>query len=162
MWLFITAVFLVVVFLLYKRPEQTRQGLATAFSIVIGVIILLGVVALINVIEDEWRSRELAKVVVTASYDAANCTEEKPLRVFMENRSSKTVKAVSWDLEAYVPVHSTNLIDYADYKSDTILKPNQFVSYCYPPPKLKANVDPALLEYKIAHTHVTFGEGQGD
>jgi hypothetical protein len=59
MWLFLTAVFLVGVWLLYKRPEQTRQGLATAFSIVIGVIILLGVVALINVIEDEWRSREI-------------------------------------------------------------------------------------------------------
>jgi hypothetical protein len=157
---------LVVVFLLYKRPEQTRQGLVKGFSIVIGfVIILLGVVALINVMnvtEDEWRSWELAKVVVTASYDAVNCPTEKPLHVNIENRSSKTVKAVSWDLEAYVPVHSTNLIDYADYKSDTILKPNQFVSYCYPPPKLNANVDPALLECKIAHPYVTFAEAQGD
>jgi hypothetical protein len=139
-----------------RLAEQTRQVLAASISIIVGVIILLGVVALINVIEDAWRSRELAKVLVTASYDAANCTGEKPLHVLIENRSSKTVKAVSWDLEAYVPMHSTNLIDYADYKSDTILKPNQFVSYCYPLPKLNFNVDPTLLEYKIARPDITF------
>jgi hypothetical protein len=44
----------------------------------------------------------------------------------------------------------------AQHKSGTILKPNQFVSYCYPLPKLKFNVDPTLLEYKIARPDITF------
>jgi hypothetical protein len=72
------------------------------------------------------------------------------------------VKAVAWDLKAYVPGHSTNLVDYANYKSDTILEPNKFVSYCYPLPKLNANVDPTLLKFKIAYPDISFAEGQGD
>jgi S1-C subfamily serine protease len=76
----------------------------------------------------------------------------------IENRSSKTVNAIRWGLEAYVPRHSTNVVDILtdDYKSDAILKPNQFTSYCYPPPKLIANVDPTLLEFKIARPDITF------
>jgi len=168
MWLFITAVFLVVVWLLYRWPKQTRQGFVKGLVIVLGLIAVFGVLIWLSSVEDEQRRQaekaELAKVVVTASYDAANCTGEKPLHVFIENRSSKTVNAVSWELEAYVPRHSTNVADILtqDYKSDVILKPNQFVSYCYPPPKLIANVDPTLLEFKIAHPYVTFAEGQGD
>jgi len=93
---------------------------------------------------------ELAKVVVTGSYDAVNCTSEKPLHVV--NSTSKTVGAIRWDLEAYVPVHTTNMVNVLseEYKSDVILKPNQFASNRYPMPKLNANVDPTLLEFKIA------------
>jgi hypothetical protein len=168
MWLLITAVFLVVVFLLYKRPEQTRQGLVKGLFIVLGLIALFALLLWFNSIESEqrWQAKqaELAKVVVTASYDAADCTGEKPLHLFIENRSSKTVNAVSWELEAYVPRHSTNVVDILtqDYKSDVILKPNQFVSYCYPVPKLNYNVDPTLLKYKIARPDISFAEAQGD
>jgi hypothetical protein len=162
MWLFITAVFLVVVWLLYRWPKQTRQGFVKGLVIVLGLIAVFGVLIWLSSVEDEkrWQAEqaELAKVVITASYDAANCTGEKPLHVFIENRSSKTVNAIRWGLEAYVPRHSTNVVDILtdDYKSDAILKPNQFASYCYPPPKLNFNVDPTLLEYKIARPDIPF------
>jgi hypothetical protein len=41
---------------------------------------------------------ELTQVGVTGSYDAVNCTSEKPLHVV--NSTSKTVGAIRWDLEA--------------------------------------------------------------
>jgi hypothetical protein len=40
------------------------------------------------------------------------------------------------------------------HKSDAILEPNKGISYCYPVPKLSANVDPTLLEYKIARPDI--------
>ena len=40
MWLFITAVFLVMVFLFYKRPEQTKRGLVKGLFIVFCLIAL--------------------------------------------------------------------------------------------------------------------------
>jgi hypothetical protein len=125
MWLFITAVFLVVVWLLYKRPEQTKRVLVGGLFIVLGP---LGLFAC-----NQAEQAEFAKVAVTASYDDASCTKEKPLHIVLNNGSSKTANAITWDLEAYVPGHKTNLVDgHPNYKSDTILKPNQFVSYLLP------------------------------
>ena len=49
-----------------------------------------------------------------------------------------------------------------EYKSDVILKPNQFASNRYPMPKLNANVDPTLLEFKIARPDISFAEGQSE
>jgi hypothetical protein len=166
MWLFITAVFLVVVFLLYKRPEQTQRGIAKTLLVVLGLFALFAVLFGLSSVQEEQRRKaeraEEANVVVTANYRVADCPAEKPLEVLIMNGSSKTVKAVSWDLEAFVPGHSTNLLDYAtSYNSDAILKPNQFVAYCYPPPKLKyADVDAALLEFKIARPFIEFAEAQ--
>ena len=149
MWLFITAVFLVVMWLLYKPPEQTKRVLVGGLFI---VFVPLGLFAC-----NQAEQAEFAKVAVTASFDDASCTKEKPLHIVLNNGSSKTVKAVTWDLEAYVPGHGTNLVDgYPNYKSDTILKPNQFVTYCYPVPKLNTNADPTSLEFRIASPVIVF------
>jgi hypothetical protein len=74
------------------------------------------------------------------------------------------VGEIRWDLEAYVPVHSINLVNAfsEEYQSDVMLKPNQFASNRYPMPKLNANVDPALLEFKIARPDISFAEGQSE
>ena len=50
----------------------------------------------------------------------------------------------------------------SDYNSDAILEPNKGVSYCYPLPRLSVNVNPALLEFKIARPEITFAEERGD
>ena len=115
MWLFITAVFLVMVFLFYKRPEQTKRGVVKGLFIVFCLIALYALFLEFSSKQSEQRwqaeQEELAKVVIKANYDAEKCKGDKPLRVFIGNSSSKTVKATRWELEAYVPRHSTNLVD---------------------------------------------------
>jgi hypothetical protein len=132
--------------------------------IVISLVALVGLAGLYSWWKSESEQAELARVVIQAKYGAEECKGDKPLHVFIGNASSKTVKAVRWELKAYVPGHSTDVMDYLskDYTSDAILEPNKGISYCYPVPKLNTNVDPALLEYKTAHPDITFAEGQGD
>src|SRR5262245_13705215 len=99
-WLFITA-------LLYKWPKKTLQGMVIVLSVVTFFVLL----SLYNAKDDieHWQG-ELDKVVVTASYDVANCTGGKPLRVFLENRSSRAVEAINWEVHVYVPGHSTKVV----------------------------------------------------
>jgi hypothetical protein len=79
--------------------------------------------------------------------------------VLITNASSKTVLSVAWELEAYVPGHSSNVVPYGSgiYSSDAILKPGFMQSWCYPLPKFEGTgLAPALLDLKVVSPRVTF------
>jgi hypothetical protein len=162
MWIFITAIFLVTVWLFYRRPKQTIKGLAVVLAV--GALTLAWLSYQVDESNKRWESEqaataaELTKIVLKANYDAAKCGGEKPLHVSLGNTGTRTVVAIAWELQAYVPGHSYNLVDSLsrNYLADAILKPNDGISYCYQLPKFNDTVDPALLEFKIVRPDVTF------
>ncbi len=164
MWIFITAVFLVTVWLFYRWPKPTIKVVA----VMLGVVAIALLWALHDQTESSkrWQAEEaarlseIAKVRITPQYDLKNaCQQDHPLQVFMTNGSSKTVVAVAWELEAYAPGHSSNLVPSGSgfYGSDAIVKPGFMQSWCYPLPKFEGTgLAPALLDLKIVRPQVTF------
>jgi hypothetical protein len=94
MWIFITAVFLVTVWLLYRRPKQTIKGLAVILAVGAVTIVWLSYQEVES--NNRWQAEqaakaaELTKILLKANYDAAKCGGEKPLHVFLGNTSTPT------------------------------------------------------------------------
>jgi hypothetical protein len=143
MWIFITAVFLVTVWLLYRWPKQTIKGLAVILGVVALAIAWLVYTEEKN--DERWRAEEaakaaeVAKVSITAQYDLKNaCQPDHPLQVFITNASSKTLVAVAWELEAYVPGHSSDLVEFCRGITDPTLSSSRVM--CRPSATLCQNL----------------------
>lgn len=148
MWLFATAVLVIVALLLLKFPRQTL--------IVLGA--LLGVVALGGAY---WWWEEMGRqryVDISVSYTptVAPCSSEFPLRLEVFNRSGSVVSYSSVYLAAYPPGRSTNIAPYQSYTSDQIIAPGTGMTYCYSAPKLGEQVDPASAVWSVESRSVSF------
>lgn len=137
--------FLLFLFLLFRFPKQ-MIGL-------IGMLILIAAIGwylLVTVPEQQKKELE-ESVAISLTYDEKQCGKGYPLRVRITNGSDKTIKKVTWDLNAYVPGYSTDISGYQNYKCDKILKPGQNWETCYSLPSELTNSKRNLssLEYKV-------------
>jgi hypothetical protein len=103
-------------------------------------------------------------VTISIKYDTSLCTNEYPLLANIKNGSNKTVKKISWNVAAYRPGYSNNIVEYeaytsehsAPYESDKILSPNQGFSLCYKPPQLSSGIEPTAVTWNAVSKNVVF------
>lgn len=146
----------------YRWPKRTLQ----AAAIILGAVAIGAWWLLYRPSQDSpWeaeqaaRAADGAKVLVTVKYSDGACKADHPMQVYISNLSSRTVNAVTWELEAYVPGHSTNVVPFLNRtnSSDAILKPGFSQTVCYALPKFEGTeLPPALLDFKVVSPMVTF------
>jgi hypothetical protein len=148
MWIFATAVFLVLVFFLYRHPKTTLKVLGVLVGLSLAVV---GLIAY----NDSTPTKSVdqkEKVAVLVSYDAANCSAEFPLRTVITNRADKALTRISWRVEAFVPGRSSDIVAYDSrwpFDSDYIVEPNQTITLCYKLPKLREAKEPSGLQWQV-------------
>ena len=109
---------------------------------------------------DEWRTlKDQEAVALTIEYLPAECSESSPLRITIDNASSKTVSEVKWDISVKEPEGGSELAENSqdDYLQDKILKPKESLKICVPMPSLRREIeDFSKLEYSVQNKHVMF------
>lgn len=121
-------------------PDKPRSVLRMIFRVV-GIIVGLFVLGLGGVIwygtdQDAKYKADQASVTITATYDPADCRNPKyPIQVTIVNSSStRTVKTVTFDLEAYEEGRSDNLVSSTDgtFKESTrVVRPGVTKTTCW-------------------------------
>jgi hypothetical protein len=141
--------------LLFAFP-RTMVALAAFAAMALGIFIWR------DSAESSRRAREEAEVIITAypTVPAPGCPNGFPISVAFANHSQRTVTEISWKLEVRRKGYSSNLIDYFDASrtSDKILKPNDFIAFCYSIPKLSSPVQQSELEILALRIYSTFAE----
>jgi hypothetical protein len=155
MWVFATAVFLVLFFLFYKHPliMLNASGIIIAATASIGYAIY-------------WYNESISKpyidpdtqVSVSVIYSTTSCNDAFPLAVTIGNGSDKTVERVDWQMGAFATGRSTNLAKYQlePFVSDGILAPGAVVTLCYALPGLNESQQPSTLLWNAYLRHVSY------
>ncbi len=152
-WIIGLLAFFGFLFFLFRFPRETLGCL----GVVVGFAALLGYVLIFKPEQDRKHLQE--QVVVSVSFDPKGCSTNYPLLIDVHNRSNKTIRKTSWDINVYQPGYSSDLSGYSnDYFSDKILQPGQSWSACYilPSTLKQKDLDPGKLEYKVSDKCVSF------
>ena len=158
MWIFATAVFLVLVFFIYRHTKTTLKVLGGAAA-----LILFGVWIYDAGIWDGSASRPTylnpdSQVSVSVNYDPTTCSNASPLQVTITNGAYKTLQSIEWHIAAYVPGRSSDIAKYqfSPYKSDYILEPNKMISFCFKTPELSEVQEPSRLRWEAHSRSASF------
>jgi len=137
---------------------------------VLAAVLVAGIVAIFLYFqaEENDRKRQNDAVSITVNYDKSVCSAEYPIVVNFRNGSRKTVTKISWNIGAFKPGYSNNVVDYGPYsseystpyESDKILAPNQAYGLCYKAPSLKDGNAPASVSWRVVNKDVTFQRGR--
>lgn len=133
-------------------------------GVIIGVIIT-GIIATYLYFEAEKTNRENQRksVKISIIYSDGICNKKFPIYVKINNNSKKIVNKISWNIGAYKPGYSNNVVNYSysseydtPYSSDKILKPNQQFAACYKVPKLSGKFSPKKLNWSAVRKNINF------
>lgn len=145
------------IILIFVFPKQ--------MGILAGVIVLgIASTYLYLQAEENNRKKQRDSVTISINYDTSACSNEYPLAVNFRNGSNKTVEKIRWNIGAYRPGYSDNVVIYegytseysTPYESDKILSPNQGFGLCYKTPKLSAGNEPETVSWKAVSKSVAF------
>ena len=145
------------IILIFVFPKQ--MGILAAV-VVVGIA---GIYVYLQADEND-RKKQKDAVSITVSYGSSICSKEYPIAVNVKNGSRKTVTKVSWNIGAFKPGYSNNVVEYSyssseystPYESDKILNPNQSYGVCYKPPALKSGNKPDSVNWKVVRKSVVF------
>lgn len=149
-------------------------------ALIIGIVLIfifpkqMGVLAAVVVVgiagiylylqaEENDRKKQRDSVAISVIYGSSVCSSEYPIVVNIKNGSRKTVKKVRWNIGAFKPGYSNNVVEYGysseystAYESDKILAPNQSYGVCYKTPKLKSGNKPDSVNWSAVSKSVVF------
>lgn len=81
-------------------------------------------------------------VKIDVTYDRKNCSWLSPLNVIIKNESARSVLNTSFEIYAFVPGHSSNVVEGDGHRyEDRILKPGELYNKCHVAPSLKRGDD---------------------
>ena len=124
------------------------------------IIVAIGAAVFGYLHYDDWRiNKEEEAITVLIEYSPEECNEPSPLKIIIDNASSKTIANIKWDISVKEPGSSSELAENSnhDYSQDKILKPKESLKICAPVPKLKREIkDFSKLSYSIENRSVSF------
>lgn len=96
------------------------------------VVVLLFGLLLGYLSVQEWftTDRHKNKIKVELTFNAPDCDKQMPMKVAIQNNSSKTLTNISIYFKVTKKGHSTKLNNYGDFESDKILAPKEYINYC--------------------------------
>jgi hypothetical protein len=154
MWIFATAVFLVLVFFLYRHTKTTLNVIGVVLALIVGAIAFT---AYYNdsTSQSTYVDRD-SQVKVSVSYNATACGAGFPLRTTISNFADKAINSISWTLAAYVPGRSSDITKFTSYSSDYILEPKREITLCYKAPELTEAHEPSTLRWEVQLPVISF------
>ncbi|WP_323847035.1 hypothetical protein [Microbulbifer magnicolonia] len=135
---------------------------------VLGAVVVggMGAIYLYLQVDENSKRRDLEAVSIVVKYDTSICSEEYPIAINFKNGSRKVVENIKWNIGAYRPGYSDNIVNYGSYggeystpyESHKILAPNQTFGVCYKAPSLKLGVSPNTVNWSIVNKYVGFAQ----
>ncbi|KJH80276.1 MULTISPECIES: hypothetical protein [Pseudomonadaceae] len=133
-----------------------------AVPISLGALLGLGLVAAWVVWQERREEHLLAQLELRLTYDPAACPPGQPLRVTLDNHSSSPLQSLRWEVAAYSPGSSLNLVtsdyDAPRYRGPGDLQPNQRWESCAPVPPLRAGYRSSALEFQAERLQGSFAD----
>lgn len=131
-----------------------------AIPISLGALLGLGLVAAWVIWQEQRESHLLAQLEVQMHYSTQDCAAARPLHVTLTNHSAKSLKRLRWEVAAYSPGSSLNLVGsgYEDpqYQGSPDLQPNAQWQTCLPLPPIRAGYRASQLEFRAERLRGSF------
>lgn len=112
----------------------------------------LGMVASWVIWQDSIEARRLTHVQVQLRYAPDQCPADRPLQVTLENGSDAALTILRWDVAAYRPGETINLVrqryESPRYRGPEALLPGKRWQDCLPLPDLATGYRPSTLEFR--------------
>ena len=158
MWIFATAVFLVLVFFLYRHTKSTLKVFT---FLAVGLVLIVGRAMIYFKVQSTPSSPYVDRdsmIAIYLNYDVTSCDKEHPLRVIIRNGADKTLDSVSWYVSVYPLGRSNNIARYPSYtySSDYNVDPSKTVGLCYKVPELNKPHDPSGLRWQVKLASANF------
>lgn len=139
--------------LLIRYPSK---ALPVTLLAVIGLFIVAS-----TVIWQENREKgHLAELELRFNYDPQNCPADRPLAVTLNNASPNPLLELQWQLAAYRPGDSVNLVENTyespRYTGPGDLQPDSSWSNCLPLPPLRSGYRASSLEFRAERLQGSF------
>jgi hypothetical protein len=123
-----------------------------AVPISLGAVLGLGVVAAWVIWQEQRDEHLLAQLELRLTYAPDVCSAAQPLRVTLDNHSPAPLQSLRWEVAAYSPGSSLNLVtsnyDAPQYRGPGDLRPAQRWESCTPLPPLRPGYRSSSLEYR--------------
>ncbi|WP_217475041.1 multidrug transporter [Stutzerimonas stutzeri] len=123
-----------------------------AVPISLGALLGLGLVAAWVAWQEQREEHLLARLELSLAYAPTACPAAQPLRIVLVNHSSSALRSLRWDVAAYSPGSSLNLVtsnyDAPRYLGPGDLQPGQRWESCAPLPPLRAGYRSSSLEFR--------------
>ncbi|MCQ4320150.1 multidrug transporter [Stutzerimonas stutzeri] len=123
-----------------------------AVPISLGALLGLGIVAAWVIWQEQREEQLLAQLQLRMAYAPTSCPAGQPLLIILDNHSPKPMRNLSWDVAAYSPGSSLNLVtsNYGapQYRGPGNLQPGQRWQSCAPLPPLRSGYRSSNLEFR--------------
>lgn len=123
-----------------------------AIPISLGALLGLGLVAAWVIWQEQREAHLLAQLEVQMIYNAKVCSAARPIHVSLINRSAKPLKSLRWEIAAYSPGSSLNVMNsgYEDprYQGSPELQPEAQWETCLSVPPLRSGYRGGQLEFR--------------
>lgn len=133
-----------------------------AIPISLGALLGLGLVAAWVVWQEQREEHLLAQLKLRLVYAPAICPAAQPLRITLDNHSSRALQSLRWDVAAYSPGGSLNLVtsnyDAPRYRGPGDLQPGQRWESCAPLPPLRQGYRSSSLEFRAERLQGHFND----
>ena len=133
-----------------------------AVPISLGALLGLGVVAAWVIWQEQREEHLLGQLELRMSYAPTSCPAGLPLRIILDNHSPKPMRSLSWEVAAYSPGSSLNLVtsnyDAPQYRGPGDLQPGQRWHSCAPLPPLRAGYRSRNLDFRAERLQGHFAD----
>lgn len=133
-----------------------------AIPISLGALLGLGLVAAWVIWQEQREQQLLAQLELRLAYAPADCPAAQPLRVTLDNRSPKPLRSLRWEVGAYSPGSSLDLVtsnyDSPRYRGHGDLQPDERWESCMPLPPLRPGYRGSSLEFRAERIQGHFGD----
>jgi hypothetical protein len=141
----------------FRRMAGLVAGrLQLAVLVVVGFVI--GISAALFARDWFAHDRHVANVDITVSADRTDCGDDAfPIRVLVENFSSRTLEHVTFRLAARAKGGGSDLAQPRSYEDDRVAEPGTAHARCWAAPELSRDAgDPRALQWSVGHKVLHF------
>ncbi|WP_417660292.1 multidrug transporter [Pseudomonas sp.] len=131
-----------------------------ALPVTLAAVIGLFIVASAVIWQENREKNQLAELELRFIYDPQNCPADQPLAVTLKNASQNPMLSLQWELAAYRPGDSVNLVentyDSPRYNGPGDLQPGASWKSCLPLPAIRSGYRASSLEFRAERIQGSF------
>jgi len=133
-----------------------------AAPISLGALLGLGLVAAWVAWQEQREAHRLTELSLRMEYAPDHCPAGQPLRIVLENHADTPLQSLHWEIAAYAPGSSLNLVssnyNAPRYRGPGNLQPGQRWEACAPLPPLRPGYRSSTLQFGVERLEGRFAD----